>query len=130
VQARDLTRNTLFGAIAIEITPRRHPDIREIRNRLYSLVASATLRHRNRTGVRLVAAGASIGARHMPEWAGVRLAGVFVSYLCLGAITGCARGQIVHVQKRELWIRLVGIEAGDRLVDARRRLATLVASHA
>src|SRR4029450_4154145 len=130
VQTRDLTCDALFGAIAVEIAPRRHPDIREVWDGLYARGASAALRHRNRTAVGLVAAGASIGARHVPKWAGVRLAGVLVRHLRLGAITSCARRKLMDVQKRELWIRPVGIETGDRLVDARRRLTTLVASHA
>src|SRR4029450_7268929 len=106
----------------VKVAPRRHPDIRAVWDRLYALVASAALGHRNRTAVGLVAAGASIGARHVPKWAGGRLAGGLVRHRALG--------KIMHVQKRELWIRPVGIETGDRLVDARRRLTTLVASHA
>ena len=67
-------------------------------------MASAAFRHRNRAAVRLVTGRAGIDVRHVRESAGIRLAGVLVGDLRLGAVRRCARREIVDVNETEFRI--------------------------
>ena len=94
------------------------------------VVAAAAAVDLHLAGVRLVAVRAGGHVRHVGEAARILLAVVLVSHLRLGAVADGAGREVVHVHETELGIGRVERQAGDRLVEARGRLAALVAGHA